>query len=196
MNTLRNFFTLLLFSFLIFLSTSPKSFAQSGADLPLMPGGIFKVGTVPVNGTNEVQTITLTNFSSGTLRLSFLGKNVVVTFAGAEANAAIDTLVDAALEGLATIGTGGVSVVTSGTTSRAIAVTFAGNLARLNVDPIVATVLTGTNTVGVATTTPGVTADGRASVIGQLAVTQDAGLLYINTSTTLLSPTWVKVGAQ
>lgn len=189
---MKLFFQIILLLFVSLLA----GYAQSGEDLPLMPSGIFKVGQTPVNGTNEVQTVTLTNFSAGTLRLTFLGKSVVVTFTGAEANAAIDTLVDTALESMAVIGTGGTTVATSGTTSRAIAITFTGNLQRLDVPAIVATVLTGTNTVGVAVTTPGVTADGRKAVTGQLITDVGAGVLYINTSTTPLAPTWTKVGAQ
>lgn len=192
-------FSLLTMMALIVLATFTlvvTSFAQSGADLPFMPDGILRTGQVPVNGTDEVQTITLTNFSAGTLRLTLLGKSTVLTFGAADTNAAIDTAVDAALEAMGVVGAGGTTVATSGTTSRAIVVTFTGNMRKLDIPTIVATVLTGTNTVGVAVTTPGVTADGRSAITGQLLMDGAAGVLYSNTSTTPLAPTWVKVGAQ
>lgn len=189
---MKNITSLLLLLAVAFVSNLS---AQSGDPLPLQSSAMLVTGTTPTNGTNEVQTVTLTAFSSGTLDLAFRNHSTVLTFTGTEANAAIDTTVDAALEALPSVGTSGVSVVTSGTTDRAIAITFGGNLAKLDVPAIVPTVLTGANTVGIAITTPGVTADGRSAPLRQL-LGDGAGILYINTSTTPLNPAWTEVGSQ
>lgn len=101
---------------------------------------ILEIAGTPSAGTSEVQTITISAFAACTLALSFMGDSTSVVFTGAEDNTAIDTAVTAALEGLATIGTGGVTVSVSGTTDRAIAVTFAAQLGRLAVDLISASV--------------------------------------------------------
>lgn len=101
---------------------------------------VLEFAGAPSNGTSEVQTITLSAFAACVLSLTFMGRSTSVTFTGAEDNTAIDTAVTAALEGLATIGTGGVTVGVTGTTNRAIAVTFAGNLGKLAVEPITASV--------------------------------------------------------
>lgn len=87
----------------------------------------------PTAGTDEVQTITISNFGACVLALAFMGQSTTVTFAGSENNTAIDTAVTAALEALATIGAGNVSVSVSGTTNRAIAVTFTTVLGKLAV---------------------------------------------------------------
>lgn len=95
---------------------------------------------VPSTGTSEVQTITLSDFGACTLRLTFMGFYADIVLAGTEDNTAIDTAVTAALEGLASIGSGNVTVAVTGTTNRAIAVTFAGALAKLVVPAITASV--------------------------------------------------------
>lgn len=97
----------------------------------------------PSNGTSEVQTITISAFAACTLAMTYEGATASVTFTGSEDNTAIDTAVTTALEGLRTIGTGGVTVSVSGTTNRAIAVTFAGNLGKLAVNLITAAVTGG-----------------------------------------------------
>jgi len=107
---------------------------------PTIPIGIFLSDGAPGAGTSEVQTLTISDFAACSLLLTFLGDSATVTFDGTENNTAIDTAVTTALEGLATIGSGGVTVSVSGTTNRAIAITFAGNLGKLAVDMISQTV--------------------------------------------------------
>lgn len=174
--------------------------AQTGHPLPAATGTIRKVGTVPVNGTNEIQTLTFGGTpTAGTFTLTYEGATTsAITWSST--NGTLVSNIDTALEALRTIGTGGVTtavgVMTAGIGT--ITVTFTGNNAKLNVDEMTASSsLTGTApTLTPSTTTPGVTADGRGYGVGQILVTQDAGLLYINTSVTALNPAWVKVGAQ
>ncbi len=107
---------------------------------PTIPIGIFLSDGAPGDGTSEVQTLTISAFAACSLLLGYAGDSVSITFAGTESNSDIDTAVTAALEGLATIGTGNVTVSVSGTTNRAIAITFAVNLGKLAVDMITQTV--------------------------------------------------------
>lgn len=159
------------------------------------PIGILVTEDVPTNGTNEVQTLTFSALGAGTYELGFRGKTAVLTLTGSEANnAAISTKVDAALESMSTVGTGNVSVSTTGTDPRVSSVTFGGSLAKFDVPQITATKLTGTPTIAAATSTPGVTADGRDASKGRLLVNKGAGTLYINQSSTAYQPSWVLVG--
>lgn len=162
-------------------------------------GGILASAGAPGAGTSEVQTITLTTYADVTLKLGFRNDTVTVTLdadADQDTNTEIDTAITNALESMSQIGSGGVTVVVTGTTDRSIAITYAGNLAKLDVPTITAEKTAGTPTVGVVVTTPGVTAFGRKSDTGQLVIDKTNGKLYINTSTTKLSPTWTVVGSQ
>lgn len=151
---------------------------------------VLETNAAPVNGTNEVQTFTLSALGAGTHRFSFRGKSGVLTLTGDEANnAAISAKVTTLLEGLRTIGAGNVSVSTTGSGARAIAVTFQARLGKEALPQMTAVKLTGTPTIVVATTTPGVTATFRGSKKGQLLARLDNGSLYINTGTPA-APTW------
>jgi len=173
------------------------AFGQAGDPLPHSAlGNVIVTGTTPSAGTNEVQTITLTSFSGGTNSVTFAGKSATFVLSATAANSAISTSASNALVSLATIGAGGVNVSTTGTANRVIAVTFQGNNAKKDVPVMTAAVVSGTNTIAVATTTPGVTADGRSSGKGQLLMDLSTGFYYSNTSSTSLQPTWTKLSAQ
>jgi hypothetical protein len=108
--------------------------------------------------------------------------------------------IDAALEALTNIGTGGVTTAAGTVTSGigTVTITFGGNLAKLAVNTITVAnnSLTGTSpTLAVAETTPGVNADFRGAKKGALVTDTTNGVLYINTGTAL-APTWTKVGTQ
>lgn len=154
----------------------------------------------PANGTDEVQTLTIGGTpSGGTFRLRFEGFTTApITWSAT--NAALVTNVDAALEALPTIGTGGVTTAVDTMTAGigTLTLTFAGNLGKRAVGTIsvAENALTGTSpTVAVVETTPGVDATGRGAGKGTLLTDTDNGLLYINTGTAL-APTWTKVGVQ
>lgn len=155
----------------------------------------------PVNGTDEVQTITIGGTpTGGSFKLMFDG-HTTGAIAWSATTATLVANIDAALEALANIGTGG--VVTADSTLVAgigdVTVTFSGaNLGKkaqalMTAD---ASALTGTDpTVEVAETTPGVNATHRGAPKGCLVSDTTNGILYINTGTTQ-APTWTKVGTQ
>lgn len=163
--------------------------------------GPYSVAGAPVQGTNEVQTLTIGGTpDGGTFKLAFDGyTTAAITWVGDD-DAALIAAVDAALEALPNIGSGGVTCADGTLTSGVgtITITFAGNLINLAVPTITVadSSLTGTSpTLAVAETTPGVTATMRGAAKGALLVDTDNGLLYINTNTAL-DPTWTKVGTQ
>lgn len=194
---MKSFFTSLFLLFALTLS----ALSQSGENLPRTGlGNPLETGTVPVNGTNEIQTITIGGTpTAGTFTLTFQGqKTSAITWSAT--NATLVANIDAALEALATIGTGGVTTAVGTMTAGigTITVTFTGNNAKLAVSTMTyVSALTGTSpTLAVSETTPGVTADGRRSLRGQLLIDKTNGHLYQNTSGTILNPTWTKVSAQ
>jgi hypothetical protein len=167
--------------------------AMAGGDVIALPGA-------PVNGTDEVQTITFGGTpTGGTFQLSFDGATTA-NIAWSATNATLVANIDAALEALRTIGTG--NVVTAVGTMTAgigtITVTFSAGMGKKAVSTIVvaANALTGTSpTIAVAETTPGVDATLRGAGTGTLLVDSTAGKLFINTGTAA-APTWTVVGSQ
>lgn len=154
----------------------------------------------PSAGTSEVQTLTFGGTpTGGTFTMTFDGHTTAaVTWIGTD-DAALIAAIDAALEALSNIGTGGVTCADGTLTDGVgtITITFGGNLAKLAVPTITTTSsLTGTlPTVAIAETTPGVTATHRAAALGALCLDTTNKKLYINTGTSL-NPTWTVVGAQ
>lgn len=163
--------------------------------------GIFESAGAPGAGTSEVQTLELSGTpTGGTFKLAFDGFTTSAISWTATDNTLI-AAIDAALEALPNIGTGGV-VVADGTLTSGIGtvtITFGGNLAKLAV-PLITVAddsLVGTDAaVAVTETTPGVTADFRGSKKGALVTDTTNGVLYINTGVSGLNPTWTKVGTQ
>lgn len=161
--------------------------------------GYTSVGA-PSAGTSEVQTITIGGTpTGGTFKLAFEGFTTAAITWSATNNTLRDN-VDAALEALSNIGTGGVTTAVGTMTAGigTLTVTFAANLAVKSVSTITVAdnSLTGTApTVAVAETTPGVDATGRGAPTGGELIDTTNGILYINTGTAL-APTWTKVGTQ
>lgn len=184
---------------LLFAVIPLAAFGQAGENLPTFSAPILMTATTPVNGTNEIDTITIGGTpTAGSFTLTFEGKKTgAITWSAT--NATLVANIDAALEALANIGTGGVTTAVGTMTAGigTITVTFTGNRAKENVPVITGTsALTGTSpTLAVATTTSGATADGRISPKGTLCVAIDAGVLYQNSGTPP-SPTWVKVSSE
>jgi hypothetical protein len=155
----------------------------------------------PGAGTDEVQTITIGGTpTGGTFRLSFDGRKTA-DIAWSATNATLIANIDAALEALPNIGTGGV-VTAVGTMTAGIGtatVTFSGTTTAKKAHPTILVErndMTGTApTVAVAETTPGVDQTGRGAPKGALLVDSTNGKLYINTGTAD-APTWTVVGAQ
>lgn len=181
-------------SILAVLSLAVCAFGQAGEDLPSFSGRILQAATTPVNGTNEIQTITIGGTpTAGSFTLKFDGQTTsAITWTATDAT--LVSRIDTALEALTNIGASGVTT-TAGTVSSGIGtitVTFTGNNAKKNVSQMTVTSsLTGTSpTIAVTTSTAGVTADGRIAAKGTLLVDIAHGTLYQNTGTPP-NPTWV-----
>lgn len=201
MNKIRSSILLALVAFgAAFSLPTPAARGQAGDPLPTFGRGILACGTAPVAGTNCIQTLTIGGTpTAGTFTMTFKGRTTAAITWSAT-NATLVANIDAALEALPTIGVGGVTTAVGTMTAGigTITITFTANNAKLLVGAMtVASSLTGTApTLANAITTPGVTADGRSSTIGQLLIDKTAGKLYINTSSTALNPTWTVVGSQ
>lgn len=157
----------------------------------------FATAGAPTAGTSEVQTLTI-DADGGTFRLKFDGFETDDISWSATNNTLRDN-VDAALEALPNIGTGGVTTAVGTMTAGVgtLTITFASGLAKKAVNTITVSdnSLTGTATVSVAETTPGVDASGRGAGKGALLTDTTNGILYINTGDGTV-PTWTKVGTQ
>lgn len=157
----------------------------------------LQVAGAPVNGTDEIQTLTI-DATGGTFKLKFDG-HTTAPIAWSNVNATLIANIDAALEALPNIGTGGVTTAV-GTMTAGVGtatITFTGNNGKKAVPTITVALnsLTGTATCSVAETTPGVDATFRGWGKGTQIVDTTNGIAYINTGTAL-APTWTKVGTQ
>lgn len=182
------------------LASLNLAFGQIGADLPSFKE-IYKSGTTPANGTNCIQTLTFgATITGGTFKLAFDGKTTAaITWVGT--NATLVANIDAALEALATIGTGGVTT-TAGTivngAGGTVTVTHTGDRAKQVVPAMTVadeSLTGGASTLTNSITTAGVSADGRNLPKGAACVALDTGVWYANTGTPP-NPTWVKISSQ
>lgn len=187
-------FTLLLLASALLVSSS---FAGSRY-LDVFQGRVLHAATTPVAGTNEIQTLTFgAGTTAGNFKLTYNGETTA-NIAWSATNATLVANVDAALEALSSIGTGGVTTAVGTMTAGigTITCTFAGtNTARLNVGLVTVATQTTGGTLSTAETTAGVEADGRDTAKGTLCIADDTGILYGNTGTPP-NPTWGKVSAQ
>jgi hypothetical protein len=169
------------------------------SDVSGLGNPVFNAG-VPSTGTSEVQTLTIGGTpTGGTFTLVYDGLTTApITWSAT--NSTLVANIDAALEALSNIGTGGVTTAVDTMTAGigTITLTFAGNNAKLAVNTITVGTnsLTGTSpTLAIAETTPGVTATQRGVGKGGLLIDTTNGKAYINTGTSV-APTWTVVGAQ
>ena len=160
-------------------------------------GAPLQSAGAPSDGTTEVQTLTI-DASGGTFKLTFDGWETAA-IAWSSTNNTLRDNVDAALEALPNIGSGGVTVAVGTMTSGVgtLTITFAGNHVKKaqNLITVSSNSLTGTATCSIAETTAGVTATHRGAPTGAVATDTTNGILYINTGTAV-APTWTKVGTQ
>lgn len=155
--------------------------------------GTYYNAGAPVNGTNEIQTITIGGTpTAGSFTLTFDGHTTgAITWSATNATLIANT--DAALEALPNIGTGGVTTADA-TLSSGIGtytVTFIGNNAKKNVALMTGTSsLTGSSpTLAIATTTAGVDATHRGAAPGASLYDTTNNDFYVNTGTAL-EPVW------
>lgn len=176
--------------------------------MPIISGGRPIEGVVdelvwagaPTAGTDEVQTLTIGGTpTSGTFKLAYDGfTTAAITWSAT--NATLVANIDAALEALPNIGTGGVTTAVGTMTAGigTITLTFAGELAKkaVNLITVADNSLVGTApTVAVAETTPGVDVTYRGAGKGCLLLDTTNGKAYINTGTPPVS-IWTVVGTQ
>ncbi len=155
---------------------------------------------VPTSGTTEVQTLAIGGTpTGGTFRLSFRGQTTA-PIAWSAANATLIANIDAALEALGSIGTGGITTAAGSLTAGigTVTLTFAGSNA-LRAQPAITIAnnsLTGTSpTLAVAETTPGVNPTQLGAPKGALLLDTTNVVTYQNTGTGT-APAWAKVGTQ
>lgn len=170
----------LLISALLILDTGTS--LAGTASLPNAKVLLLAAGT-PSNGTNEIQTITFgSGQSSGVFFLRF-NNQTSSSITWSSTNATLVANIDAALEAMNRIGSGGVTTAEGSLTAGigTVTVTFTGTNAKKNVVEMTVPSKTTSGTIAVTTTTPGSDADGRLSAIGTLLVDADSGALFINT---------------
>ena len=154
----------------------------------------------PVAGTDAIQTLTIGGtLTGGTFKIALEGfTTAAITWSAT--NATLVANIDAALEALASVGTGGVTtaVGTAVAGIGTITLTFTADRGKqvVSLATIADNSLTGTApTLEIATTTPGVSASARGAAKGATLTDVTNGKLYINTGTAS-APTWTVVGAQ
>jgi hypothetical protein len=157
--------------------------------------GVTSAGA-PGTGTAAVQTLTFGGTpTGGTFRLSH-GGFVTGDITWTAVDATLVAAIDAALELLASIGTGGVVAADVTLTSGIGDVSLTFGKAVMPVVAINKNALTGTvPTLAVANTTPGVPETAMGAPKGALLTDTTNGKLYINTGTAA-DPTWTVVGTQ
>jgi len=177
--------------------------------MPIIQGGRVIEGLVdeiawpgaPVNGTDEVQTLTIGGTpTGGTFQLAYDGfTTAAITWSST--NATLLANINAALVALANVGASGWTA-TAGTLASGIGtilLTAGGNLTKKAVNTITVAnnSLTGTApTLAIAETTPGVDATLRGAGTGCLLLDSVNGKLYVQTSANTLAPTWTVAGTQ
>jgi hypothetical protein len=165
-----------------------------GLAVPLQSAG------APSAGTDEVQTLTIGGTpTGGTFRLKFEGRTTGdITWSAT--NATLIANIDAALELLPGIGTGGITTAAGSLTAGigTITLTFVGTRGKRanSLISVADNSLTGTApTLAIAETTPGVDATGLGAPKGATLIDTTNGIHYINTGTGD-APTWTKTGTQ
>lgn len=185
----------ILFSLFAIAALALPSFAQ---DSTVKSHPVYEYAGIPGNGTSEIDTLTIqASTTSGTFTITIAGGRTTGPITWSATNATLVANVDAALEAVPNIGTGGVTTAVGSMTAGigTITLTFTGKNAKMDF-PLLGI---GTNSLvgGAAptltTTTAGVAATFREAKTGQLLVDTATPDLYINDSTTLFSPTWTKV---
>lgn len=154
----------------------------------VVPGAYYtrQFAGVPVNGTDAVQTLTVTA-TGGDAKLSFDGFRTTALVFNASAGA-----IQTALRALPNIGATGVTITGTGP----FVITFGGTLGRKAVPliTVVDSTLTG-GTWTIANTTPGVDATQRRAPRGTQLNDTTNGIAYINTGTPP-AQAWTRVGTQ
>lgn len=165
----------------------------------LTSDNVTRYAGVPSNGTNQIDTLTIGGTpTGGTFIINAAGFRSSPAITWSATNATLVANIDAALEGLNWVGTGGVTTAVGTMTAGigTITLTFTGKNAKSASVPVLSATssLTGTSpTAAITITTPGVNATFANAKTGALLVDTVTPDLFINDSTTPGSPTWTKV---
>ena len=160
---------------------------------------VYRYAGVPSSGTSEIQTLTINaSTSGGTFTLTLANGRTTLPITWSATNATLVANVDAALEALNAVGTGGVTTAVGTMTAGigTITITFTGKNAKLDFPALSVTnnLITGGTIPTIATTTAGVEATFRNARPGELLVDTVTPDLYINDGTSQINgPTWTKV---
>lgn len=190
-----------LLAILALMALALPTFAQ---DSTVKSMEVYSYAGVPSNGTSEIDTLTIqTATAGGTFTITVAGGRTTSAISWSATNATLVANVDAALENLNVIGTGGVTTAVGSMTAGigTITITMTGKNAKRDMPALTI----GTNSLVASTPTPdpsaptlttttaGVEATFRDAKTGQLLVDSTTPDLYINDSVTAGSPTWTKV---
>ena len=160
---------------------------------------VYGMSGAPTNGTNEVDTLTIqSSTNGGTFTIAVAGGRTTTPISWSATNATLVANVDAALEALPNIGTGGVTTAVGTMTAGigTITITFAGSKSAGQDVPALSigtNSLTGGAAPTLTTTTPGVAATFREARPGTILVDYTTPALYFNTSATQGAPAWTAV---
>lgn len=156
---------------------------------------VYAYAGAPVNGTNEVQTLTIqSSTSGGTFTLTVASGRTTAPITWSATDATLVARVDAALEALSVIGSGGVTTA-AGTLSSGIGtitITFIGKNAAQDFPALSVSnnLITGGAIPTITTSTAGVAGTFVQAKAGDLLEDITNGELYQNISTTALAPNW------
>lgn len=156
---------------------------------------VYANAGAPVNGTNEVDTLTIqTSTSSGTFTLAIASGRTTAPITWSATNATLLANIDAALEALPQVGVGGVTTAALALTAGigTITLTFTGKNAAQDFPllSIGTNSLVGGTAPTVTTSTAGVAGTFVNAKTGDLLEDSTNGELYQNLSTTAGAPNW------
>ena len=169
--------------------------------MPIIEGAIgapLQNAGAPVNGTNEVQTLTIGGTpSGGTFKLAFEGF-ITSAITWSSTNNTLISNINTALRALPSLGTTPEITAAAGSLSSGVGtvtLTFGGNRGKQAIGSLISVAdnsLTGTSpTLAVAETTPGVDATGRGAAKGTRLLDTTNGISYLNAGTAV-TPSWVQ----
>lgn len=161
---------------------------------------ILAVAGAPVNGTNEVQTLTIGGTpTGGTFKLRFEGF-VTAAITWSATNNTLLSNIQTALRALASLGNSEITAAAASLSSGigTISLTFGGARGKQAIGSLITVEsndLTGTTpTLAIAETTPGVSATARGAAVGALLLDTTSGVYYVNAGTAN-APDWRTLGA-
>jgi hypothetical protein len=182
-----------------FLALAAFAFPAIAQDATIKAWPVYAIAGAPTNGTNEVDTLAIqSSTSGGTFTITVAGGRTTHPIAWSATNATLVANVDAALEALPNIGTGGVTTAVGTMTAGIGTITITFNGAKTAATDVPAlsigtNSLTGGAAPTLTTTTAGVAATYKDARPGTILVDNTTPGLYFNTSATQGAPAWTAV---